>query len=387
MRQIFAKIAGVSVLLLFILSVVPLAFADTDVTVDTDASDAVDGDVDGVNESESAGTDVDTDENDATDVDHPRADARGKVRSEMKERRNEIRDERRDIHDRVQEVRSDIRESRMEMREHFMKARDDLKVHHRELLDIKAQLKDCKNQESQECSDLHVKFNAGLKNHLTHLLEQTDNSFAQLKERIESSSELSADDKTQALADIASLEVKVDAQRVKVEALSENATKEEIKTMIKEMQGIVHEVRFEQRHLIALMVSSKVDVLVLKHGNFEQAMQVRIDELSAKGADVSRLVDIKAKFVAQGDKEEADAKVARDAWVQAESKDEKLDAWHDAHKAVRSDFEVSRQLLRDFMMAYKEIKSGLHASADSDTDAGSDTNASANTSAEASATN
>ncbi len=352
MNRYATKLVSIGVLALFVLSVVPIAFAQTDSLIDTDVS--VDASVDASGDSNSNDT---ADVSVESDVTISERDSKAeRVRDMMKERRENLRDGRAEIKQRVVEVRTDIKDMRKVFREERRAAQQDIREHHKGLLGLKSNLKNCKGE---DCATLQLKFHTGVKVHLDTLLNYADKSFEQLKERISVSGALTLEDKELALARITALEARVDTKKIEIEALSENATREEVRAEINEMRELVHDIRFEQRKLVALLISTKVDVLAEKHSNLELAMQHRIDEISERGGDVSTLVRIRTQFVAQGDKVEADQKLAREAWITAEDRENKMDAWHAAHVAVKDDLKESREILRDFMDEYKNVKSHL----------------------------
>ncbi len=363
MKQIAQKFVAVRVLMLFMLSVVPFAFAESN-SGESDGDvedDSLLGTVESSTSVEASSTGVDVESDVEVKAESKGRGPQGDLRAERKEVRKEMKDERIELREEIKgarmEIKSerkDLQESRKAFHEERKLAREEMRMNRDEVLKIKNEYKKC---DGSACDELKVKFNHGVKKHIEKLLEQIDRSFEQLTERVTNSGALSAEDKEKALADIAALNEKVALRVAEVQAMPQNATKEEMKVAVKDLQKFVIEVRHEQRKVVALLISSQVDTMIEKHTALADVMQAKIDELSAAGVDASALVELRAKFVAQTETIKDDQEVARDAWVAAESKDDKHAAWVEAHSKVKSQFGESRETLREFMKVYKELKS------------------------------
>ncbi len=358
MNNIAQKFVGIGVLMLFVMSIVPLALAVSDDSgVDGSDSDGVGVGV-GVDVSTTLdGDDVAVNASASSEVERGRMGVRAEMRDQRKDAREDIKDARenvREVRSEVKGARMDIRESRILFHEERKVAREEMKINRDEILALKGEYKKCSGV---VCDELKVKFNHGVKNHVKMLLIQIDRSFEQLKERVEISGALRAEDKTQILADIAVLEEKIAAKRIEVEAFPENATKEELKVAVKELQQFVIDVRQEQRKVVVMLISSKVDSMIVRQDALAAAMQLKIDGITSAGGDASKLIELRATFVEQTATIKNDQDDARAAWLVAESKSDKHDIWVKAHGKVKNGFEESRDVLREFMQVYKGLKS------------------------------
>ncbi len=358
MANYIQRIMGMVMLAIFMLSIVPLALADTDISVDTDVS------VDTSSSTTSTDTSVESDV-EVEAEDETQRDGRGRMKERMREVRSQEREHRDEVRGKIIEVRQEMREIHKDRWEHYEEVRADLRAHHNEMLKIRAELKSCAGE---SCDTKKTELKHEVVHHVDKTLDHIDASFDHLRQRINASASLTAEEKDAALEAIAELEVKVDAEKAKLAELDQNATKEEVKESIKDVKELVKDVRKEQRRSIALLVSAKLDHIVDRHEALSTSMQTRIDGVTAAGADASTLIAIKANFDANTEVLEADVKAAHDLWVEAAADKGKMEAWKAAHEKVRADLKVSKELLREFVAEFREVRSHTTVEAESSTD-------------------
>ncbi|HIG92643.1 MAG: hypothetical protein QT02_C0006G0012 [archaeon GW2011_AR9] len=400
MRKVIQKIVALAALMIFIISIVPLAAAEegetevqAGVEIDTETSDS------------ETTADARTSESNSGSM----KDAREKLRekrqelvNDFKEKAAETRDEfkmkvreeaqgqREGQRDKVIELRGKLQNLREQYIEVKMKHKEDKKdwqEHEKTVADLKKSSRNCKD-DSQECHKKKDDLKRGVKQHLLKTVELIDDSLERLTNRVEASMVLSDDDKAQALASLVELEASLTIQKEQVQALAENATNEELRKAIQDLKHTWQDVQKEQRRIISGLIHHQLENVVEKHAEYGNAMKMRIDELTAKGVDTTELKALYDNFLQQLETLKEKEASAREKWLQAKTDSSKLEEWKEAQQEVREELAKAKEILREFMTKFRELK-GTSVEAETSTEAetpapeaGSDTSASTETTAE-----
>lgn len=376
------KSAAVLVLALFILSIVPMAFAE-DAAVGTDVNSNVNSDDGSINADVGAGAQAQLGTpNESEKKDNPSEDQKETSKDSFKDQKEAFKGEKDSFKGDLKEFKGQIKEQRDAMREKFkdqreftkeqidqmrerMKEAKDNYQHARErydeekgnLKDLRDQFRSCKEDDTSEnCAQVRKEINLGVKTHLDKTIELIDNSLTRLIEHVNSSTVLTEQDKQSALDSINTLELRVTAEKEKAVALGDNVSKEDIKAMVKEFKQLWQDVSKQQRRIVAMLTSSKLDNLVEKQKEIADSMQKRIDTAKAKSLDTTELELILVQFKTAVSKTDADQNTARAFWQQTEDvSKENMEKWHDAQGVVREDVRDSRDLLREFVHQYQKL--------------------------------
>ena len=124
-------------------------------------------------------------------------------------------------------------------------------------------------------------------------------SLEKLTDRVQNSNALTEEQRMEALASITELETSLTAEKDRVTALAETATNAELRESIKSLKHLWQEVRTEQRKIVSLMVSSKLENMSEKLSQFGASMQQSIDRLKAEGQDTTELEALYVEFIAK----------------------------------------------------------------------------------------
>ncbi len=376
MKKTIKKCATVLVLALFILSIVPMAFAEEGKEITTKVEDdittkvEVDDNSVNVDAEVKAQAQTETTSEKESDKDSFKSqkdtfkDQKEAFKGEFKESQKQMKEQREAMKESFKERREFTKEQIEQMRERmneakdkYEQARERYKEQKDDLKDLRDQFKGCKEDDASEnCVKVRKNVNTGVKNHLAKTIELIDNSVARLREHVNNSDVLSDEDKQSALASINKLEEQVTAEKDKVLAMGEDVSKEDLKVAVKELKQLWQDVSKQQRRIVAMLTSSKLDNLVEKQKEIAASMQKRIDDAKAKGLDTAELESILVEFNASVAKVEESQKIARTFWQQTEDiSKEGMEKWHDAQEDVREDVKDSREILREFVHQYKEL--------------------------------
>ncbi|MBI4151640.1 hypothetical protein HY496_01605 [Candidatus Woesearchaeota archaeon] len=374
MKKIMRKGIALVVLTLFILSVVPMALAEpslkgrgkTSATVGV-STGALAAEVDLQADADAeASVDSSTEETETT------PSRKGSVEDEKPLRGTKV--ELRKLAARIdakaeltQEQLQQMRERVAQAKERYEQAREMYKEQKEKLSDLRGRHRECKEDDSSEtCVKVRKDVSVGVKNHLLKTVELIDHSLTRLTEHVQSSTVLSEEDKQSILTSINTLQEKVTAEKERVLALAETATAVELRSEVKELKKLWQDVSKQQRRIVSMMTSAKMDNLVEKHADLVESMQKKIDAAKEKGIDTAELEAILADFKAAVDTLTADQEKARAFWQGAENMSkESLDQWHRAQQVVKDDLQETRKLLRSFVRLSASLK--LETSANTST--------------------
>lgn len=293
----------------------------------------------------------------AGELDKKFAKEKAKELKDEKSKEKEVLSKAKEQFKQATEVLKKARDNYEAAKENFKSQRNEHAKEREDLLKLKKESKACK-AEDVDCKHKKDDIKKGIEQHLVKTVELMVTSFEKLKVRIEGSNVLTDVEKIEALASIAQVETSLNAQKAKVEALATNATNEDLKAAVKDLKSAWQDAMQVQRKLVAQLINSKSSNMVEKHGEYANAMQMRIDNLKAKGVDVIELEGLQAKFKEAQVQLEKDQAAALDVWKQAENKADALGFWKEAQTVVKEDMEKTKEILREFLAKYKELVQG-----------------------------
>jgi alpha-N-acetylglucosamine transferase len=124
--------------------------------------------------------------------------------------------------------------------------------------------------------------------------------------------------------------------------------------VVKELKDTWNDVRNMERRAVTQMINSKLGNMVEKHDEYYNAMTARIASLEQKGVDTSELKSLAEEFKKVVDQMKVDQAAADQLWVEAKDND-LIDQAKEAQQKVREDMGESKDLLKEFMMKYREL--------------------------------
>lgn len=376
MKNYIQKIGAALVLLLFLLSIVPVALADigvgVDLGVDAEVSgNSVEASIDSeakVNDEDKSGSDEDIDEDEEKirlrKLNQLRkADLQEEIRKKIavKEAFEKKEDFKNRAEKRLLEAKVNLikaREGYSKVKERYHLAVEEHREQREKIRNLDKESKKCRNGGSEECEKVRLELKLGVVTHLEKTINVVERALEKLKSRVEDIKDLSNEEKENAFELIVSLEEELDAVKEKVESFDENTTREEIRDAISELKEIAQKARKLQRRIVSLLINAKLGVLVEKHAEFRNGMELRINTLVELGVDVSELEEILAEFDQKVEELEKDYEAAQNKWK--DSNNERFDLFvkevREAQHQVRKDLQETKKIVREFIKKYKELK-------------------------------
>ncbi|MBI4152486.1 hypothetical protein HY495_02140 [Candidatus Woesearchaeota archaeon] len=368
MKKIIKKSIQALILALFILSVVPMAFAQEDLKVNgkgaVNAKIALleaDAEADAAVRAEDKVGDNEADTQTAEDQRKDRQETFKEQRKALGER---LRAEKEVTQEQIEQLRERLRTAK----EGYEQARERYQEQKENLKELRDRYKICRDGDgSEECVDVRKKATVGVQKHLEKTIDLIENSLARLTAHVRESTTLTDAEKESALASINKLQEKVDAQKEKVLAIAETATAEELRAEVKELKELWQDVSKQQKRIVSQLTSAKLDNLVDRYTGLSENMAEKIAALKEKGVDTTELEDIAYIFEAAAATLQEDQQKARLFWQEAEDMSrETLQQWHAAQEVVKEDMKKTRALLREFTSLYAELNVAAETAAEAD---------------------
>jgi len=229
---------------------------------------------------------------------------------------------------------------------------------------LKERHEQAKEKFAEQCKGLKSELKVGVKTHLLRTADVILKSLEKLEDRIENSENLSEEEKQEALSKLAEDKAELEAKIAEVEALSEDASAEELREAIKELKDLWQNLKQSQQFYITQLTNHKMENLVGKHRDILVAMDNRIATIEEQGVEnLEELKAIREEFSESVNKLEEDFADSEEAWKNAKDSPsrESVEAAHQAQKLVREDLKETKDLLREFVqefnVKYQEIKS------------------------------
>jgi len=327
------KLISLFVMAIYIISLVPAAFAIEDSNTTVQSNDTT---VQGTDDSSNT----------------PKVNARIKP---MKVQRATFKE-------RYQETRERFQKNKKLLRERLTKARERKKVavqHHKEakqnIQERRARLAACKDQDTEECKNLRKDTRKETKRYLLNIAEHVLSMIDKTEERVKNSN-LDETQKSELLADLEAKAEEIASAMETIEGLTEDSSKEEFIEAARTIKEAWKELRHIIKKGIGMAANGKIHAISERLGNLKRKLHQIMDRLEDAGKDTS-----KAKpFLETFDEKLEEAKDARDrarSLYQEGKIEEAVKATKEANNALRE----AHKALKNFVRALKAIKGGEDA--------------------------
>ena len=284
-----------------------------------------------------------------------------RAEEQVAERAEKAKERLDDLQEKAAERREAAQEKLAAAKERYQEAKERFDEQKQRVSELKENFQRCKKVNetanvSDECKRAEDTLKEGAQKHLLNILTVMGRTLERLEERVSNTTGIAEEDRAAALESIAALQQRVADQRAAVE----NGTVSQ-KEAVKAAKELWSEIKREQKAIIALLVQDKSASLLEKHRGLERSMETRIASIERAGGDATELQAILERFRVQMTELEeahADAK-ARWQLARGSEKREAWEAWRAAQKEFRAGLQESREILREFVRKFVELKKGL----------------------------
>ena len=271
------KIMAILIMGLLLVSILPLAFAD-EVNVNADASASVNANNNNILD-KTLGNRVDI---------KVRKELRQENKDIMKEAREKIKENKLQLKEDVKQKIEIRQENRKDMKIKMDDAREALKNSKEGIQKSKIDLRQCKDKSSEECKNIRKLVVQNTKQYMEQIVEKLAIYLDRTKMKVQES-KLDETRKQETLDRIASNQKLVVEVKVKVEALSDTATKDEAKEVTTSLKETWKEVQATMKYVNSLLVEKRIGNVIEKVNHLDIRLESVIAKLKQKGIDTTQI--------------------------------------------------------------------------------------------------
>lgn len=261
----------------------------------------------------------------------------------------------------AQEMREQAKEVRMvkqDVRAMRLDTRDAIKAERAKIVALTDELRACKGQNTEDCKQKRSSGKTTVKQTLMNAADQVLKLLNDAKARIEASEIASKEEATSKIdAHIASIE----AAKAKVEALTEESTREEYNAANKELRNAINEARKDLRTSTHSLVSRRMGLVIGMAEQLEKRLDNALAKLAEKGVDTSA-IDVEAfkAKVSEAKRLHSEA-IALFEQSKTATGDARADLVKQANEKLReahAALKESHQILKDVVNQFKRVNQG-----------------------------
>jgi phage gp36-like protein len=326
------KFSALFVLSVFLLSMVPLAFAED--TEETNETEVV---------AEETETAVESDTSTASEA--ATEDVEPTPRGKLKERRQEIKAK-------IVEAKAQV----VAARQHYVEVKQTYLSERQKFLEARQEYLDCDDLTTEECKAKRDELKGKARPYLLNIADLVLGELDRIKEKVQSSEELSDEEKSEITSDLdARIEEVTEAKSV-IENLDNESTREDVNAAAKTIREAWRNTRVSLKKDTGRLVNAKLGNIIEKTESLEAKLTKVRDRLEEKGADVSVLDEKLDDFSAKIDSARENYEAAVQAFKDAHTVQEVNDAVKEVHQYI-TDAKAALKDARDFLReAVNEIK-------------------------------
>jgi hypothetical protein len=343
--EMWKRISALFVLSVFLLSILPMAFAAGNEDAGQGSGEQAQAEVQALGEGETQ-AEVQTEAGDDNSTsDAPKVTTQTRIREKLQVRREEIKDK----------VVA-ARQTYVQAREHFLSVKQSYLNNRDKFLEARKNSLDCTDLEKEDCKVKREEVRGMAKDYLLKTSDLILGELERVKAKVQESEDLTDDEKSDLIADLDASIQGVQGAKSAIEGISENATREEINSATKGLREVWKDARATIKKSLGLGVNARLGNIILRTEKLEEKLQNISDRLESQGKDVSKLNDILDEFNAKIELARQKYDEARSKWTAAHSPQEVDDAAKEVHALLgeaKQALKDARDLLRD---AVKEIK-------------------------------
>ncbi|MBI5392192.1 hypothetical protein HZB00_04275 [Candidatus Woesearchaeota archaeon] len=278
-----------------------------------------------------------------------RTDAKTIIKDKIKEQR--------DLREKQQEERKEIRSTIKEERKSVKEGR---KERHKELVDLRGTLNGCKGQKTDACEAARTKVRGQVKENLKDNVGDVIEALNNLREKVSEATDLAHRD--EALVKIDALLAKLTERQTKIEDLPENASTQELKETIKDVQDDWKETRHDLMVYSAFHANKGVHGVIVRAEKLETKLDATLERLKTRGYDTSAAASLVATFkteISAAKEQDAKAKTSFEAArTDKTAFDQSVRDGYSALTEARIHLKNAQDALKEIVKAIKAVRDG-----------------------------
>ncbi len=370
------KLSALFVLSMFLLSMIPLAFAENTAKAepmlyragDTSAGDAQD------NETETGETDTAAEEPVIAPV---AISAKQRVRTAVKDAKTDAVSVKARVRTTVRErlaeapvalkrniVEAQLTKARDQyelFKQRYLTAKEKYTTQKARFLEAKDAYKNCKGSDSTECGEKRDQIRSQAKPHLVNAADLVLNELEKTKAKVQASEDLSEEEIAEIVADIDENIQEVEDAKAVIDSLDDDSTNQEINEAAKTIRNAWQKAKMALKKHAGRLVNARLGNIIHRTEMLEKRFYTARDNLVERGLDVSALDDSLEEFSAHLDTAADKYLKARSLWSDANTSGEVDDAASQVKGLLdeaKDELKEAKDLLRDIVREIKQLNNG-----------------------------
>lgn len=281
--------------------------------------------------------------------------------------------------ERFKEARELAKENYKQTVEQYKEAKEKFKDSREKIKENREKLKECVGLKTDKCNNIRATVKANAKPFLTNSADAILKLLENLKNKVEASN-LEDAEKAELIAEVDASIAKINEAKASADALTEGATNEEIKESAKEIREAWKEARKDVKRIAGELVHFRVGEIIKKAEKLEERLNMVLEKAKANGKDTSalqglidqfhqKIADAREKYE-QAKQKYTEAKTAGDVDAVVKEANALL---KEAHKDLKEAHSILKNIVRELRAknAEKEIeetKESTEETEDAETD-------------------
>lgn len=249
-------------------------------------------------------------------------------------------------------------ENFLEAKANFSESKKRFNEERKELQDVNKEFKECRKSDSKSDSERCKEVNAQAKLHAIAGLESAADamisSLQKIKAKVNESEDVTDNESAEIIAKLDAKITAIAMLKVKIEALNENSTNEEIRALAKELKSVWKDAEHEAKRHAGRVVSSKIGGIVVRLKHLEVKLERTLEKAIEQGKNTSEVESLVVEFNSELSLAQEKYKASVDAYLQAKTQEdmkkaasmlkEAREALNEAHKKLKEIFKELKDL-------------------------------------------
>ncbi len=273
----------------------------------------------------------------------------------------------------------------LEAKANFSASKKKFDEQKKELQSIKKELKECSKSDSEECK----KVNAQAKVHASAGLESAAlamiSNLQKIKAKVNESEDLTENESAEIIAKLDAKITAIESVKIKIDALNENSTSEEIRALAKELKTTWKSAENEAKKHAGRIVSSKIGGIVVRLKHLEIKLERTLEKAAEQGKNTSEVESLVAEFNSKLELSKEKHKASVDAYLEAKTQEDFKKA-SDLLKESQNALNEAHQKLKEIFKELKDLRVEVESEAEADIEAEAEESVNSSVNASSSAT-
>lgn len=255
-------------------------------------------------------------------------------------------------------------------KERYQNARERYQNAKQNIDDIRAKVQACKNDDSSDCSQIRRQVKSNSKDFLSSSADKILEVLEKIKSKVESSEDLSEEDAQEILDDIDAKIAEVEDAKSVIENLNNESSSEDIKAAVQTIRDAWKDTRLTMKWSVGRLLNGRISTILANSERLGEKLQDMITKLEEKGYDATDLNGLMDDYNANIEEAKNNYDLAKEKYQEAKTVqdyDEVLREANDYIKQAHERLKLAHKTVKEIVQQIRE-KAGSLEEAEAGTD-------------------